>query len=164
MKACWRVMEERAGSDAPWTLDNRSGGITVAELNNGLGSQRHFYHCNTLYSTFALTDETGAIAEGYQYDAYGRTIVRSVSFSTFRHPPHFSTATYTLPLKHSVQALTLVMERIGGRSRQDAADAMERFFEGHARAIDDVFPCCCSHSVSPLGGLVTRLCCPIQVS
>ena len=88
MKACRRVMKERDGSDAvtqqythenylgePWTLDNRSGGITVAELNNGLGSQRHFYHCNTLYSTFALTDETGAIAEGYQYDAYGRTII-----------------------------------------------------------------------------------------
>jgi hypothetical protein len=33
-------------------------------LNASTGSHHLFYHQNTLYSVFALTDETGAIAEG----------------------------------------------------------------------------------------------------
>jgi len=60
-----------------WTLDDRTGGTTVAQLNDGTGGQRKFYHQNTLYSTFALTDETGIIAEAYQYDAYGKPTVWS---------------------------------------------------------------------------------------
>jgi len=84
----WQVVEEQDGSDnverqyvygryidEPLTLDNRSGGQTVADLNDGSGDDRLFYHCNTQYSTFALTDEIGSIVEGYQYDAYGRQTV-----------------------------------------------------------------------------------------
>jgi RHS repeat-associated protein len=37
--------------------------------------RRLFYHQNALYSVFALTDATGQIVEGYQYDAYGRQTV-----------------------------------------------------------------------------------------
>ena len=94
----WRVMEEHDGSDNDlrqytygnyldevWTLDNRrtSGGasISVASLNDGSGAQRLFFHSNTLYSVFALTDETGAIAEGYMYDAYGRQSITTAAGS-----------------------------------------------------------------------------------
>ncbi|MBI1927085.1 hypothetical protein HYR99_22935, partial [Candidatus Poribacteria bacterium] len=96
----WRVVEERDGGDAVtqqyvygnyldevWTLDNRRGGITVAQLNDGAGNQRHFYHCNTLYHVYGLTDETGALKEGYQYDAYGRhTLVEPGGNSVFDTP------------------------------------------------------------------------------
>ncbi len=84
----WQVVEEQDGSDnvlrqyvygryidEPLTRDDRSNGQTVADLNDGSGDDRLFYHCNTQYSTFALTDETGSIVEGYQYDAYGRQTV-----------------------------------------------------------------------------------------
>ena len=30
-----------------------------------------YYHQNTLWSTFALSDSTGTGVEGYSYDAYG---------------------------------------------------------------------------------------------
>jgi RHS repeat-associated protein len=84
----WQTIEEQDGSgnvlrqyvygryiDEPLTLDDRSGGQSVADLNDGSGVDRLFYHCNTQYSTFALTNEEGGIVEGYQYDAYGRQTV-----------------------------------------------------------------------------------------
>jgi len=84
----WQVVEEQDGSDntqrqyvygryidEPLTLDDRSGGQTVGDLNDGSGDDRLFYYCNTQYSTFALTDEVGSIVEGYQHDAYGRQTV-----------------------------------------------------------------------------------------
>jgi RHS repeat-associated protein len=84
----WRVVEERDGTDQPtqqytygnyldevWTLDKRTSGITVAQLNDATGSERLFYHCNTLYSVFGLSNETGSLVEGYQYDAYGKATV-----------------------------------------------------------------------------------------
>jgi len=84
----WQVLQEEDGSDAvqrqyvygtyidePWVLDDRSGGQSIADLNDGSGSDRQFYHCNTQYSVHALSDETGALTEGYQYDAYGRQYV-----------------------------------------------------------------------------------------
>ena len=36
------------------------------------GDKRLFYHQNMLGSVMALTDTTGKVVEGYQYDAYGR--------------------------------------------------------------------------------------------
>ena len=84
----WRVVEEHDAADAitqqytygnylddVWTLDDRRGGITVAQLNDGSGGQRHFYHCNTLYHVYGLTDEAGALKEAYEYDAYGKQTV-----------------------------------------------------------------------------------------
>src|SRR3990172_8888697 len=84
----WRVTEEHDGSDAivqqfvygnyldeVWTMDKRAG-VTVAQLNDGAGNQRRFYHSNTLYSVYALTDEAGAINEAVKsYDAYGKALV-----------------------------------------------------------------------------------------
>jgi RHS repeat-associated protein len=84
----WQNIEEQDGSnnvirqyvygryiDETLAMDDRSGGQTVSDLNDGSGDDRLFYHCNTQYSTFALTDEAGSIVEGYQYDAYGRQTV-----------------------------------------------------------------------------------------
>lgn len=81
----WRELEERNGTDAlvqqyvygiyidePLVLDRNLGGGDTA---TGPGDQRLFYHQNTLFSVFALTDSTGKIVEGYQYDAYGRETV-----------------------------------------------------------------------------------------
>ena len=83
----WRVLEERDGSgnlqrqytygnylDEVWTIDDRDG-VTIAQLNNGSGSDRHFAHCNTLYHVYGLTDEDGNLVEAYQYDAYGKATV-----------------------------------------------------------------------------------------
>ena len=61
--------------DEVWTIDNRAGGVTVAQLNDATGNHRHFYACNTLYHVYGLTDETGALIEAYQYDAYGKQTV-----------------------------------------------------------------------------------------
>jgi len=84
----WQVLQEEDGSDSllrqyvygnyidePWTLDDRSASQSIADLNDGSGSDRQFYHCNTQYSIHALSDETGTLTEGYQYDAYGRQYV-----------------------------------------------------------------------------------------
>jgi len=58
--------------DEVLTIDDRVGN-SVAVLNDGTGSEQHFYRCNTLYHVYANTDETGAIAEAVKnYDAYGK--------------------------------------------------------------------------------------------
>ena len=61
--------------DEVWTLDNRAGGISVSDLNDASGAQRLFYHSNTLYNVYGLTDEAGNLLEAYQYDAYGKQTV-----------------------------------------------------------------------------------------
>ncbi len=86
----WQVIEERDGSDVityqyvygnyidePMVIDDRSA--TIAQLNDGSGSDRQFYHYNKQYSIHSLTDEAGSITEGYVYDAYGRQTVFSNS-------------------------------------------------------------------------------------
>jgi RHS repeat-associated protein len=78
----WRTVEEHDGTDTltqqyvygayldePVVLDRASG-------------PRLFYHQNALYSTFALTDPTGTVSEGYQYDAYGQQTVLGPDFMT----------------------------------------------------------------------------------
>ena len=42
----------------------------VYGLNGGSGSDRQFQHHNTLFSIIAVTDETGAVLERYQYAPY----------------------------------------------------------------------------------------------
>ena len=81
----WRVIEERDEDDTltqqyvygryidePLVVDRDLDGDDSAI---GPGDQRLFYHQNSLYSTFTLTDGSGDIVEGYQYDAYGRQTV-----------------------------------------------------------------------------------------
>src|SRR5581483_9876854 len=46
--------------DEPLVVDGNLSGMTPTRL---------FYFQNTLYSVYALTDTTGQIVEGYQYDA-----------------------------------------------------------------------------------------------
>lgn len=58
--------------DEPLVLDRNLDGNDSAI---GEDDQRLFYHQNTLYSVFALTDTTATIVEGYKYDAYGQQAV-----------------------------------------------------------------------------------------
>ncbi|MGR3221351.1 MAG: RHS repeat-associated core domain-containing protein, partial [Candidatus Anammoxibacter sp.] len=81
----WQVIEERDSAtnllrqyvygvyiDEPLILNRNLDGDNIA---TGVDDQRLFYHQNTQHSVHALTDDNGNIAEGYQYDAYGRQIV-----------------------------------------------------------------------------------------
>ena len=63
------------------TRDDRTTATTVGQLNDGTGSDRQFQHGNTLFSIFAVTDETGAVLERYQYDPYGNQTVMDASFT-----------------------------------------------------------------------------------
>jgi RHS repeat-associated protein len=79
----WQTIEEQNGSDA--LTQQYVYGIYIDEplvLDRSPSGQRLFYHQNTLYSTFALTDSGGAVVEGYQYDAYGRQTVLAPDFTT----------------------------------------------------------------------------------
>lgn len=81
----WREIEERNANDAltqqyvygiyidePLVTDRNLDGNNTA---TDAGDQRLFYHQNTLFSVFALTDTNGRIVEGHHYDAYGRQTV-----------------------------------------------------------------------------------------
>ena len=61
--------------------DNRQGGTTIAQLNDSTGSDRQFQHHNSLFSVFAVTDETGTVLERYQYDPYGNQTAMDASFN-----------------------------------------------------------------------------------
>jgi RHS repeat-associated protein len=61
--------------------DFRGSGVTIQQLNDSSGSQRQFQHTNSLYSIFAVTDESGAIIERYQYDPYGNQIIFNPAFN-----------------------------------------------------------------------------------
>lgn len=88
----WRTLEERNGANV--VTQQYVYGIYLDELlvldRNlnadgsaiGAGDQRLFYHQNTLYSVFALTDSSGAVVEGYQFDAYGRQTVFGPGFGS----------------------------------------------------------------------------------
>ena len=56
----------------PLVLDRNLNGDATA---TGVGDQRLFYDANALGSVYALTDASGLVVEGYQYDAYGRQTV-----------------------------------------------------------------------------------------
>ncbi|NQU43125.1 RHS repeat-associated core domain-containing protein [bacterium] len=54
--------------DEPVCLDvNRDGGTSATDA----GDDRYFYHQNTLFSVYGLTDDAGALVETYEYDPYG---------------------------------------------------------------------------------------------
>ncbi|MBI3949729.1 MAG: Ig-like domain-containing protein [Acidobacteria bacterium] len=86
----WRTIEERSGTHA--VVQQYAYGMYIDErlvldrnLNGdnsaiGAGDQRLFYHQNTLYSVFALTDTSSTVVEGYQYDAYGQQTVFGSGF------------------------------------------------------------------------------------
>jgi len=75
----WQVLEERDGSDEvvqQYVYGNYIDEPLVMDRTN---DERLYYHQNTLSSTFALTDSSGVIREGYQYDPYGKQTVFSPS-------------------------------------------------------------------------------------
>src|SRR5690606_31908685 len=47
-----------------------------------VGSTRYFVHSNHLYSPAAVTTSTGAVAERYRYDAYGKRTVLNAGGTT----------------------------------------------------------------------------------
>jgi len=81
----WRQIEER--NDVEALMQQYVYGVYLDEvlvLNRHLNAdnsatspraQKLFYHQNTLYHVYSVTDETGALREAYQYDAYGKTTV-----------------------------------------------------------------------------------------
>ena len=78
----WRTIEERDVSET--VTQQYVYGIYLDEplILDRTSAPRLFYHQNELYSTFALTDPTGAVVEGYQYDPYGKPTVLGPDFST----------------------------------------------------------------------------------
>lgn len=70
----WRVVEEQnaAGTrQATYVYGNYLDEVLTMER----GGRMLYYHQNTLYSVFGLSDAAGALVEGYEYDAYGRQTV-----------------------------------------------------------------------------------------
>ncbi|MDA1015349.1 MAG: DUF6531 domain-containing protein [Planctomycetota bacterium] len=80
-----RAIEERNGDQTlrnQYVYGNRIDEVVVLDRNLdaddsavGLNDQRLFYHSNPLGSVIALTNASGNVVEGYDYDAYGRVTV-----------------------------------------------------------------------------------------
>ena len=70
-----QVIEERDGANAMTQQYVYGNYIDEPLVLDRAGLDRLFYHQNSRFSAFALTDTSGAIVEGYQYDAYGHQTV-----------------------------------------------------------------------------------------
>ena len=88
----WQVLEEReiAGDNKPTTpyrqfvYGNYIDEPIIMDVNEnpgtdsyttGTADSRYFYHQDTLYSVYALTDEDQNIVEAYEYDPYGKHVL-----------------------------------------------------------------------------------------
>jgi RHS repeat-associated protein len=81
----WQVIEERDVTDVltqQYVYGNDIDEVLVMDRNldgdgtaTGPGDDRLYYHQNTLNSTYALTDVSEDVVEGYLYDAYGHVTV-----------------------------------------------------------------------------------------
>ena len=77
----WQCLEERDGNDALVARFTYSPGYidAVAVQERDLNSDTDFadtgevvyYHANTLFSVYCLTDNSASVVERYRYDAYG---------------------------------------------------------------------------------------------
>lgn len=75
-----RIIEERDGSDA--VSATYVYGISVDDVINMVRSgNSYFYLQNSLGSVIAVTDDTGAVRERYEYDAYGKPEILDNSFN-----------------------------------------------------------------------------------
>jgi RHS repeat-associated protein len=68
------------GDAGLWTLDNRSNGVTAAQLNDGhtdvaSADQRLYYLTDPEGSVYSLVNKANLLREAYQYDPYGRQMV-----------------------------------------------------------------------------------------
>ena len=60
------------------------------------GSNKYYYHNNSLYSVAALTDAAGAVVERYRYDPYGKVTILAADGVTVRTASSYSNPwTYT---------------------------------------------------------------------
>lgn len=81
----WQVISETDGGGVltrQYVYGNYIDEVLVLDRNlnadataTGPGDQRLFYGRDAQHSVYALTDTTGAVVEGYLYDAYGRQTV-----------------------------------------------------------------------------------------
>jgi RHS repeat-associated protein len=81
-----RIIEERDGSNnvqVTYTYGNYIDEV----LTKDAGSDRYYYHQNTLWSVHALTDAAGAVVERYTYDAYGQITILDPSFLPLSSAP-----------------------------------------------------------------------------
>ena len=70
----WQVLEEYDTTDETpvFKADFVYGNYIDEALRMSDGTDEHYYVHNHLYSTVALLDDTGSLAERYEYDAYGK--------------------------------------------------------------------------------------------
>jgi RHS repeat-associated protein len=81
-----RIIEERDGSNNVQVTYTYGNYIDEA-LTKDAGSDRYYYHQNTLWSVHALTDAAGAVVERYAYDAYGQITILDPSFLPLSSAP-----------------------------------------------------------------------------
>ncbi|MFW6119164.1 MAG: hypothetical protein ACOC7S_02405, partial [Planctomycetota bacterium] len=89
--SAWQCLEERDGSGdlearytyAPGYID--AVAVQERDLNGdgdfGDSGEVVYYHANTLYSVYALTDGSENVAERYRYSAYGQVTVLDADWS-----------------------------------------------------------------------------------
>jgi RHS repeat-associated protein len=71
----WRTIEEQTSAGVTQAT-YIFGNYLDETLTMDRGGHTYYYHQNTLWSTYALTDSSGDGVEGYYYDAYGyQTVV-----------------------------------------------------------------------------------------
>src|SRR5262249_6726920 len=76
-----QIIEERDGADSPQAF--YTYGTYIDEpLTMDRGGSRYYYHANRMYSTYLLTDSTGAIAERCTYTPYGVATTFTSAYST----------------------------------------------------------------------------------
>lgn len=75
-----RIIEDQDGAGA--TVATYTYGNYIDEvLTMDRGGQSYYYHQNTLWSPYALTDGTGVVVERYTYDVYGQVVVLDPSYT-----------------------------------------------------------------------------------
>ena len=77
----WQCLEERGSNDAlvarftysPDYIDDVAGQERDLNSDGDFGDTNEvvYYHSNTLFSVYALSDSSGSVIERYKYDAYG---------------------------------------------------------------------------------------------
>ncbi|AQT67129.1 Cell wall-associated polypeptide CWBP200 [Anaerohalosphaera lusitana] len=93
----WQVLEEYSiGSSGSGMVWRCVYGNYIDEPLVRSGGATFFYIQDHLYSTAALLNYNGSIAERYEYDAYGNATIWDASFSTtYDRSPNFNEYTFT---------------------------------------------------------------------
>ena len=78
----WTVIEERDGANAVTQQYVHGADVDEPLVLDSAAGPRYFYHQNDLGSTYALTDTSGNVVEGYDYEPYGQHTVLASDFTT----------------------------------------------------------------------------------